>query len=631
MHKNPKDILKQYWGFSDFKESQEQIISSILAKKDVLALLPTGGGKSLCFQIPAMVTDGICIVVSPLIALIKNQVDNLKNKGIKALALTGGISQDDIIDLLDNCIYGNYKFLYLSPERLQQDLVKDRIQEMKVNLIAIDEAHCISQWGNDFRPSYLSCSILRDLAPQVPIIALTATATAIVAKDIIENLQLTNPLIEKTSYARDNISFTVRWDEDKTYQLNQILSETKQSAIVYVRTRKLSSDLSYLLTQNNISATFYHGGLNKKEKDTRLQLWLDDKAQVMVATNAFGMGIDKPDVGIVVHYQISDSIENYFQEAGRAGRNGAPAKAIILTNKTDEIQLKKQFLSGLPTLSFLKILYNKLNNYFQISFGESSTETYQLNFNEFCGVYKLNPFLTYNALRILDQNSVIAVSESFSKKTSIQFIGSKNQIFDYLDTYKNSAPIIKTILRTYGGVFDYDTKINTWSIAKKMNLSEDIIVKTLEQLKKDELITYSAQHNDIEIVFLVPREDDRTINIFAKKVELLLEQKTKNIDAILSYIKNDTVCRSQQLLGYFDEKKEKCGKCDVCTKSKPIKTEILELVKETILKVLKTEAQSSRNLIKIIPYKEEAIFSALQSLLENEAIEINSKNQYKIV
>ena len=594
MHKNPKDILKQYWGFSDFKESQEQIISSILAKKDVLALLPTGGGKSLCFQIPAMVTDGICIVVSPLIALIKNQVDNLKNKGIKALALTGGISQDDIIDLLDNCIYGNYKFLYLSPERLQQDLVRDRIQEMKVNLIAIDEAHCISQWGNDFRPSYLSCSILRDLAPQVPIIALTATATAIVAKDIIENLKLTNPLIEKTSYARDNISFAVRWDEDKTYQLNQILSETKQSAIVYVRTRKLSSDLSYLLTQNNISATFYHGGLNKKEKDTRLQFWLDDKAQVMVATNAFGMGIDKPDVGIVVHYQISDSIENYFQEAGRAGRNGAPAKAIILTNKTDEIQLKKQFLSGLPTLSFLKILYNKLNNYFQISFGESSTETYQLNFNEFCGVYKLNPFLTYNALRILDQNSVIAVSESFSKKTSIQFIGSKSQIFDYLDTYKNSAPIIQTILRTYGGVFDYDTKINTWSIAKKMNLSEDIIVKTLEQLKKDELITYSAQHNDIEIVFLVPREDDRTINIFAKKVELLLEQKTKNIDAILSYIKN-------------------------------------ELVKETILKVLKTEAQSSRNLIKIIPYKEEAIFSALQSLLENEAIEINSKNQYKIV
>ena len=630
MQKNPKDILKQYWGFSDFKESQEQIITSILAKKDILALLPTGGGKSLCFQIPAMVTDGICIVVSPLIALIKNQVDNLKNKGIKAIALTGGVSQDDIIDLLDNCIYGNYKFLYLSPERLQQDLVRDRIQEMKVNLIAIDEAHCISQWGNDFRPSYLSCSILRDLAPQAPIIALTATATAKVTKDIIENLQLINPLVEKTSYARDNIAFSVRWDEDKAYQLKQILSETKKSAIVYVRTRRLSSELSYLLTQNKISSTFYHGGLNKKEKDTRLQLWLDDKVQVIVATNAFGMGIDKPDVGIVVHYQVPESIENYFQEAGRAGRNGAPAKAIILTNKTDEIQLKKQFLSGLPTVSFLKILYNKLNNYFQISFGESSTEIYQLNFNAFCAIYKLNSFLTYNALRILDQNSVIALSESFSKKTSIQFIANKNQIFNYLDIFKSSAPIIQTILRTYGGIFDYNTKINTWSIAKKMNLSEDKIVKTLEQLKKDELITYSAQHNDIEIVFLVPREDDRTINTFAKKVELLIEQKTKNIDAVLSYIKNDTVCRSQQLLGYFDEEREKCNQCDVCTKTNPVKIEIFELVKETILKILKTEAQSSRNLIQKMPYKEEAIFGALQLLLENGIIEITIKNEYKI-
>ena len=631
MQKNPKDILKQYWGFSEFKESQEQIITAILAQKDVLALLPTGGGKSLCFQIPALTTEGICIVVSPLIALIKNQVDTLKSKGIKALALTGGIPQNELIDLLDNCLYGNYKFLYLSPERLQQDLVRDRIQEMNVNLIAIDEAHCISQWGNDFRPSYLGCSVLRTLAPKAPIIALTATATPIVAEDIIENLELINPLVEKTSYARDNIAFTVRWDEDKAYQLKQLLSETKQSAIVYVRTRRLTSDLAHLLTQSQISTSFYHGGLSKKEKDTRLQLWLDNKAQVMVATNAFGMGIDKPDVGVVVHYQIPDSIENYFQEAGRAGRDGAPAKAILLTNLTDEIQLKKQFLSSLPSLPFLKLLYNKLNNYFQISFGESSTETYPLNFNAFCAVYKLNPFLTYNAFRILDQNSVIALSESFSKRTSIQFIASKQQIFDYLETYKQSAPIIQAILRTYGGIFDFDTKINTWSIAKKMNLSEAQIVKTLEQLKKDALITYSAQHNDLEIVFLVPREDDRTIHIFAKKVERLLEQKTKNIEAILSYIKNDTVCRSQQLLGYFGEERKKCGKCDVCTKTNPVDNAILALVEEAILKVLKTKSQNSRNLIKTIPYKEEAILSGLQSLLENGLIEITIKNEYNII
>lgn len=630
MQKDPKDILKTYWGFSEFKASQEQIITAILEKKDVLALLPTGGGKSLCFQIPALAVDGICIVVSPLIALIKNQVDTLKSKGIKAISLTGSISQDAIIDLLDNCLYGNYKFLYLSPERFQQELIRDRIQQMNVNLIAIDEAHCISQWGNDFRPAYLDCAVLRELAPTAPIIALTATATAVVANDIVQNLQLKNPLIEKTSFSRDNIAFSVQWDEDKAHQLKEILSKTKHSAIVYVRTRRLANDLSNLLLQHKISSTFYHGGLTKKEKDNRLEFWLQDKVQVMVATNAFGMGIDKPDVGVVIHYQIPDSIENYFQEAGRAGRDGGAAKAILLTNKPDEIQVKKQFLSGLPDVAFLKLLYNKLNNYFQISFGELRTEPYLLNFNAFCGTYKLNSFLTYNALRILDQNSVLALSESFSKKTSIQFIATKNQIFDYLDTYRKSAPIVQTILRTYGGIFEYDTKINTWSIAKKANVSEAQITNILKQLEKDEIITYTAQHNDMEIVFLVPREDDRTIHQFAKKVEALIQQKTIHIDAMLAYIKNDTKCRSQQLLSYFGENRDKCGKCDICTSAVPIDDIIIELAKEAILKTLKKEPQSSRELIKLVLYKEEAIFSALQSLLENEEITLNTTNQYKI-
>tara|TARA_R110000868_G_scaffold145181_4_gene365308 strand:+ start:93293 stop:95188 length:1896 start_codon:yes stop_codon:yes gene_type:complete len=630
VQKDPKDILKTYWGFSEFKASQEQIITAILEKKDVLALLPTGGGKSLCFQIPALAVDGICIVVSPLIALIKNQVDTLKNKGIKALSLTGSISQDALIDLLDNCLYGNYKFLYLSPERLQQELIRDRIQQMNVNLIAIDEAHCISQWGNDFRPAYLDCAVLRELAPTAPIIALTATATAVVANDIVQNLQLKNPLIEKTSFSRDNISFSVQWDEDKAHQLKEILSKTNQSAIVYVRTRRLANDLSNLLLQHKISSTFYHGGLTKKEKDNRLELWLQDKLKVMVATNAFGMGIDKPDVGVVIHYQIPDSIENYFQEAGRAGRDGGAAKAILLTNKADEIQVKKQFLSGLPDVAFLKLLYNKLNNYFQISFGELRNEPYLLNFNAFCGTYKLNSFLTYNALRILDQNSVLALSESFSKKTSIQFIATKNQIFDYLETYRKSAPIVQTILRTYGGIFEYDTKINTWSIAKKANVSEAQITNILKQLEKDEIITYTAQHNDMEIVFLVPREDDRTIHQFAKKVEALIQQKTIHIDAMLAYIMNDTKCRSQQLLSYFGENRDKCGKCDICTSAVPIDDIIIELAKEAILKTLKKEPQSSRELIKLVLYKEEAIFSALQSLLENEEITLNTTNQYKI-
>lgn len=631
MQPSPKEILKQYWGYSEFKTSQEQIIDAVLAKKDVLALLPTGGGKSLCFQIPALVNQGICIVVSPLIALIKNQVDTLKEKGIKAIALTGNIPQNELIDLLDNCLYGNYKFLYLSPERLRQDIIKDRILQMNVNLIAIDEAHCISQWGNDFRPAYLDCAILRDLAPDVPIIALTATATPEVAKDIVENLKLQDFYLEKTSFSRDNITFLVKFNDDKSYQLKQELSKTKKSSIVYVRTRRNTIELSNFLNYQAISATYYHGGLSKKEKNNRLEDWLGDKVQVIVATNAFGMGIDKPDVEVVVHYQIPDSIENYFQESGRAGRNGEPAKAILITNNADENQVKGQFLSGLPTVAFLRQLYNRLNNYFQISYGEISPEVYSLNFNTFCDTYKLNPYITYNGLRMLDQNSVLSLTESFSKKTSIQFIATKNQIFDYLETYTKSAPIIQTILRTYGGIFEYDTKINTWSIAKKVNLPENVIAKTLEQLAKDQIINYSAQSNDIEIVFLVPREDDSTINMFAKKVDALITQKTKNIDTMLAYLKNDTVCRNQYLLNYFGEKREKCGQCDVCLKAVPLHVSVIELAKEAILKQLKMSPQSSRKLIIEVLYKEDVIFNALQELLEEEIITLNTTNQYKIV
>ena len=631
MQPSPKEILKQYWGYSEFKTSQEQIIDAVLAKKDVLALLPTGGGKSLCFQIPALVNQGICIVVSPLIALIKNQVDTLKEKGIKAIALTGNIPQNELIDLLDNCLYGNYKFLYLSPERLRQDIIKDRILQMNVNLIAIDEAHCISQWGNDFRPAYLDCAILRDLAPDVPIIALTATATPEVARDIVENLKLQDFYLEKTSFSRDNITLLVKFNDDKSYQLKQELSKTKKSSIVYVRTRRNTIELSNFLNYQSISATYYHGGLSKKEKDNRLEDWLGDKVQVIVATNAFGMGIDKPDVEVVVHYQIPDSIENYFQESGRAGRNGEPAKAILITNNADENQVKGQFLSGLPTVAFLRQLYNRLNNYFQISYGEISLEVYSLNFNTFCDTYKLNPYITYNGLRMLDQNSVLSLAESFSKKTSIQFIATKNQIFDYLETYTKSAPIIQTILRTYGGIFEYDTKINTWSIAKKVNLPENVITKTLEQLAKDQIINYSAQSNDIEIVFLVPREDDSTINMFAKKVDALITQKTKNIDTMLAYLKNDTVCRNQYLLNYFGEKREKCGQCDVCLKAVPLHVSVIELAKEAILQQLKMSPQSSRKLIIEVLYKEDVIFNALQELLEEEIITLNTTNQYKIV
>lgn len=382
--RDPQEILKKYWDYEDFKGSQKAIIDAVLNGKDVLALLPTGGGKSLCYQIPAMASEGLCIVVSPLIALIQNQVQQLKDIGIKSIALTGGISREDLNNLLDNCIYGNYKFLYLSPERLQQEIVKDRIAQMEINLIAIDEAHCISQWGNDFRPAYLNCSLLRDIKPEVPVIALTATATAKVARDITENLKFKEHQIFKDSFSRKNIYFGVIWEEDKQRRLYELCKNTDQSGIIYVRSRRMAQVIAAFLNKKNISATFYHGGIPKEEKEKKLNLWLNNKVRIMVATNAFGMGIDKADVTLVIHYQIPESLENYYQEAGRAGRNGLPAKAIMITNKDDELQLKSQFLKVLPDVKFLKLLYNKLNNYFQIPYGTLTEEIFQFRFEEFC-------------------------------------------------------------------------------------------------------------------------------------------------------------------------------------------------------------------------------------------------------
>ncbi|NNE77232.1 MAG: ATP-dependent DNA helicase RecQ, partial [Pricia sp.] len=388
MQVDPVSILQKYWGFTSFKGSQEQIINAILSQRDVLALLPTGGGKSVCFQVPAMLQEGICIVVSPLIALIHDQVNNLKAKGIKAIALTGGISFNELIDLLDNCLYGNYKFLYLSPERLQQELVQTRISQMNVNLIAVDEAHCISQWGHDFRPAYLECANLRTLLPETPMIALTATATEEVASDIIDNLNFNDPFIAKDSFARENIAFKVKREEDKRYRLKRLCLDTKKSVIVYVRTRRLTHELSRFLNANGCRTTYFHGGISKKEKQEKLELWLTNQVRIIVSTNAFGMGVDKPDVQLVVHYQMPDCLENYFQEAGRAGRDGETASAVLITNESDEIQIKNQFLSSLPDSLSLKRTYLKLNNYFQIAYGEGVNECFEFNFNDFVETYK---------------------------------------------------------------------------------------------------------------------------------------------------------------------------------------------------------------------------------------------------
>ncbi|PKB44084.1 ATP-dependent DNA helicase RecQ [Cellulophaga sp. RHA19] len=631
MHKSPQDILQQYWGYASFRGSQEKIITTVLEQKDVLALLPTGGGKSVCYQVPALLQEGICIVVSPLIALIEDQVNSLKEKGIKALALTGGISFEEVNNLLDNCVFGNYKFLYLSPERLQQDLVKERLLQMNVNLIAIDEAHCISQWGNDFRPAYQNCSVLRDIFPIVPVIALTATATKKVASDIVENLQFRDSLIIKDSFSRDNITYKVIWTEDKLYQLKQLCKDSNNSAIVYVRTRRLAEQISNYLNTNGFSTTFFHGGVPKKDKKTLLTNWLKNKTKIIVATNAFGMGIDKPDVRLVVHYQIPDSIENYYQEAGRAGRDQQESSAVLILNKEDENQVKQQFLSVLPDVKFLKLLYNKLNNYFQISYGEDTQETFQLNFNNFCNTYKLKGMLTYNALKVLDQHSVLTLTENYNKQATVQFTATKPTLNQYLSTHHKLVPIIQTLLRTYGGIFEFPIKINTALLSNKINIDENTILQALEKLQKDEIINYTAQNSDLEITFLVPREDDQTINSFSKKVKELQQVKVNNIEAILQYINNDSICRNVQLLAYFGEKKKRCGKCDVCLSKGPsTNSSIIDLVSTEIITKLKSTNLSSRELIQLLPYKQEVVLETLQSLLEDQKIDINTQNKYTL-
>lgn len=629
MNNTPKKILSHYWGFDSFRGSQEEIINAIRERRDVLGLMPTGGGKSICFQVPAMMQEGICIVLSPLIALIENQVDALQALGIKAIGLKGGLKFSEVDKLLDNCIYGNYKFLYLSPERLQQELVQERIRAMNVSLFVIDEAHCISQWGHDFRPAYLQCSILRDLHPNRPIIALTATATKRVSDDIIESLQLKNPLVKKDSFYRKNIGFAVIESEDKNNQLKRYCSQLKQSAIVYVRSRRIAEELSRYLLAKGLKATFYHGGIDQKSKTERLNLWLQDNVSIMVATNAFGMGIDKADVELVIHYQIPDSLENYFQEAGRAGRNGAFAKAILLTNTTDKSLVKKQFLEVLPDAAYVKMTYRKLNTYFQIGYGEYTETKFQLNFNEFCAVYKLNTFLTYNALLILDRNSVISLSDNFTKKITVKFVTDKDTLFRYITKNPKLDHFVKVVLRTYGGLFEFETQINTYLLAKKLEIAEVLVQSNFEQLAKDEIIAYQSSNSDLELMFLVQRDDDRTINPFSRIISEQNEVKIDKVSKILSYIENERICRSVQLLKYFGERQEGvCGICDVCKKNKLGPDDLLS-IKSKITQFLKTKKATSKSLQGELDVEQELLIQALQELLEENTIQLNSRNEYE--
>lgn len=622
-------LLQKYWKHETFRTPQEEIIQSVLDGNDTFALLPTGGGKSVCFQIPALLLNGICLVVSPLIALMKDQVQNLQSRNIKAIALTGGVSQDEVIDILDNCQFGNYKFLYLSPERLQHDWIVERLKQLPINLIAIDEAHCVSQWGHDFRPAYLKISELKTAFPKTPFLALTATATKRVQEDICKNLALENPQFFTKSFTRENLAYHVIKTEDKLFKIQQILTKNPQPSIIYVRNRKSCIETSQQLNQLGFSTTFYHGGLPAKEKEKNMQSWLENKSQVIVATNAFGMGIDKSDVKTVIHIQLPENIENYYQEAGRAGRNGEKAFGIILTNSGDIDYTKRQFLDVLPDKKFVRDVYVKLNNYFRIAYGEGFNESFAFNLNQFCSHYNFPILKAFNSLQFLDRQGILTFQSESSEKISLQFIIPSKEVIRYISLHPHDEPIITTILRTYSGIFDVETTINPHLVAKKSNTTEAAVEKVIDQLAESQCIILHAKNNDSSITFNEVREDDLTINRVAKFLAHQNQLKQDQFQSVIDYISNEDSCKNKLLLAYFEEiTEEDCGICSYCfSKKKSNPKENTEL----ILKLLQKDNLSSREIENSLQISPEATIFALQLLLEHHKIAINSYNQYYLL
>ncbi|WKL45809.1 ATP-dependent DNA helicase RecQ [Flavobacterium pectinovorum] len=625
-----QEILLKYWKHDSFRPLQKEIIDSVLEGQDTFALLPTGGGKSICFQVPAMMQDGICLVISPLIALMKDQVANLQKREIKAIALTGGIHTEEIIDLLDNCQYGNYKFLYLSPERLQSDWILERIKNLPINLIAIDEAHCVSQWGHDFRPAYLKISELKKYFPKIPFLALTATATPRVIEDINTELGLKAPKLFQQSFERKNIAYMIFEVEDKLYRTEQILKKNPQPSIIYVRNRKSCLSISSQLQSLGFNATYYHGGLSAKEKDKNMQLWMSEQAQVIVATNAFGMGIDKDNVKTVIHTQLPENIENYYQESGRAGRNGEKAFSVLLYNNSDANQTEQQFLSVLPDKKFLKTMYVKLCNYFQIAYGEGLDDTFSFKLNHFCHKYEFPTLKTYNALQFLNQQGIITLSQEFSEKITLQFLIESKEVIRYTSLNQNDEEIILAILRTYPGVYEMKTPFNLSLIAKKSNHTEEQVLAVLEKLREKEIIEYKSKNNDATILFNEVREDDLTINRVSKYLEKQNQLKREQLLSVLHYIKENKTCKNRLILDYFgEETKENCGVCSYCITQKGKITEA-DSIADKILYLLKSAALTSREIQTQIKMDANDIILVLQELLENNHITIQPNNKYTL-
>ncbi len=564
-------ILQKYWGYIKFRPLQEEIIFSIANGNDTLALMPTGGGKSLTYQVPALAKEGLCLVITPLIALMKDQVNRLRSMDIKAIAIYSGMMRDEIDVTLDNCIYGDYKFLYVSPERLNTDIFRLRVEKMNINLIAVDEAHCISQWGYDFRPSYLRIAELRELLPDVPVLAVTATATPDVVDDIQKQLKFKQKNVLKTTFERKNLAYIVRETDDKSGYLLRLVRNIRGSGIVYVRTRKHARDLALTLKDQGVSADFYHAGLSHELRDRKQDSWTRGRFRIIIATNAFGMGIDKADVRFVVHMDIPDSLEAYFQEAGRAGRDGEKAWAVLLFTRNDKQKLEQRARVSYPETNEIKRVYEALGNYYQIPVGGAKNQAFDFNLSDFVSRYHFNVMIAYNSLKFLEREGYIELTEDFHNPSRVHFTVSRDQLYKFQIANAQFDAFIKLLLRSYTGLFSEFVPVFEENMAKKTGIPVETIVKYLQRLNNLHIIRYIPQKDTPMLVFTEERLDTKALHISPENYRLRKEVYLKKQDAVWRYATNQTVCRSRFLLDYFGEKIDHdCGICDICRRMNEI-------------------------------------------------------------
>jgi ATP-dependent DNA helicase RecQ len=631
---NYHDTLRKYWGYNSFRPLQEEIIRSVLAGKDTLGLMPTGGGKSLAFQVPAMTLPGICVVITPLISLMKDQVENLKKLQIKAVAIHSGCNRDEIDIALNNCLYGGYKFLYVSPERIRSDIFRIRFQEMPVNLITIDEAHCISQWGYDFRPSYLKIAELRPYHPQVPVLALTATATRTVTEDIQQKLLFRTKNVLKASFKRENLIYAVRITENKDRDVLDMVRKLKGSGIVYVRSRRKSIEIARTLSREGISAAYYNAGLDHPARNEVQQNWTIGKTRIIVATNAFGMGIDKADVRFVIHIDLPDSPEAYFQEAGRAGRDGKKSFAILLASASDALTVNQRILSNFPDLSTIKNTYSALGNYLQIPVGGGKGFSYDFNINEFARNYRLSPFTSFSSLKILEMEGYIELTEEINNPSRIKFLLNRDDLYRFQVSNSLFDAFIKLLLRSYTGIFTEYTAIDEIQLAKRANVDHEIVKQYLDKLVALHVISYLPQKRTPMVIFLEERLDEKSLYISHENYQTRKDRYAERAQVLLKYATSSDKCRSQTLLEYFGEYgSPACGECDVCRVKKEtvLRQEEFNLIREEIQAVLSLEPLTPEELFnRIVVHRDKAI-EVLQWLLDNDQVRMNEEMKLVIV